>query len=246
MPFAIGPSTPLSPPAVIGAPAAVAEQSQPEVQPSRPSQRADRAEISELGYRLLAQAEAADRAGDDPRAVDRPGGPDQAEDRSDTQAEDLRGLSEEELRQVEEMAQRDREVRQHEMAHLAAAGPYARGGMSLRFERGPDGRAYAVAGSVNIDTGPESDPQRTIAKMQQVQRAALAPAQPSSQDRMVAAQAGQRERAARAEYMQQQAQDLASVRDPDQAEALAAADPVAPAAGPSSGRLQMPGLDLMA
>ena len=39
-------------------------------------------------------------------------------------------LSEEEQQQVEELAKRDLEVRQHEQAHLAAAGGHARGGPS--------------------------------------------------------------------------------------------------------------------
>jgi hypothetical protein len=42
----------------------------------------------------------------------------------------LSDLSEEEQQQFEELAKRDLEVRQHEQAHLAAAGGHARGGSS--------------------------------------------------------------------------------------------------------------------
>src|SRR5699024_619486 len=60
------------------------------------------------------------------------------------------------------------------------------------YQRGPDGNQYAVGGAVSIDISPvEGDPQATIEKMRQVRAAAMAPAQPSGQDRTVAAQAMQ-------------------------------------------------------
>jgi hypothetical protein len=62
---------------------------------------------------------------------------------------------------------------------------------------------YAVGGEVKIDTSRERDPQDTIRKMQQVKRAALAPAQPSGQDRSVAARASQIEAEARIELLKQ-------------------------------------------
>ncbi|MDH5297749.1 MAG: putative metalloprotease CJM1_0395 family protein [Desulfobulbaceae bacterium] len=88
-----------------------------------------------------------------------------------------------------ELRQADVSIRAHEQAHLAAAGSYARSGASYRYERGPDGRNYAVAGEVMIDTARESKPEQTISKMQVVRSAALAPAEPSPQDRRVAAKA---------------------------------------------------------
>lgn len=113
-------------------------------------------------------------------------------------------LTEAELRQLQELRVRDREVRAHEQAHVAAAGSLARGGPSFQFQRGPDGRSYAVGGEVQIDTSAVSgDPQATAAKAQQIQRAANAPAQPSAQDRAVAANAAAMEVRARAEIAQQ-------------------------------------------
>ena len=107
-------------------------------------------------------------------------------------------LSQEEQRQVEQLQTRDREVHQHEQAHLAAAGGYARGGASYEYETGPDGKRYAVGGEVSIDTSKVSgDPEATIRKAQIVHRAALAPAEPSSQDRSIASQAKRMEMAAR-------------------------------------------------
>jgi hypothetical protein len=74
---------------------------------------------------------------------------------------------------------------------------------SYQHQRGPDGKSYAVGGEVKIDTSREKDPQDTITKMQQVKRAALAPSQPSGQDKSVAAQASQIEAEARIELLKE-------------------------------------------
>lgn len=109
-------------------------------------------------------------------------------------------LDQQQFEQVQELKQRDREVRQHEQAHLAAAGSHAQGGPSFSFQQGPDGKRYAVGGEVQIDTSPVAgDPQATIQKAQQIQAAATAPAEPSSQDRRVAAAAAQMASEARIE-----------------------------------------------
>ncbi len=134
-----------------------------------------------------------------------------------------RPLTQEEQQQVEKLKARDREVRQHEAAHKAAAGGLARGGPTFEFQTGPDGRRYAVGGEVQIDTSPvPGDPAATIQKMETVRRAALAPAQPSSQDRAVAAQAARQAQKARQQLRQQQSQE-ASGSQPE------SASPTAPA-----------------
>jgi hypothetical protein len=108
-------------------------------------------------------------------------------------------LTEADKKQVQELQQRDAEVRAHEQAHKSAAGGHA-GSISLSYRTGPDGRKYAVEGSVPVDISPvRGDPQATIQKMQTVQRAALAPAEPSSADRRVAARASQSANKARME-----------------------------------------------
>ncbi len=116
-------------------------------------------------------------------------------------------LSNEERAEVQRLAQRDREVRAHEAAHKGAAGRYARGGAEYEYERGPDGRQYAVAGEVSIDVSKPNDPKAALQKALLIQRAALAPAQPSAQDRAVAAEAIKMASDARAEIRQQQAED---------------------------------------
>ena len=112
------------------------------------------------------------------------------------------------------LAQTDREVRAHEQAHMAAAGPHARGGPTYTFQRGPDGRLYAVGGEVAIDASPvPNDPDATLRKAEVVRAAALAPAEPSSQDRAVAAQASQMASEAQAEIQQQRLQAAYSSED---------------------------------
>ncbi len=116
-------------------------------------------------------------------------------------------LSDEERKQVDALKARDREVRAHERAHQAAGGQYA-GAASYTFQKGPDGRSYAVGGEVPIDAGEiKGDPQATIEKMQQVKAAALAPAEPSGQDRKVAALADAKIAQARAELNRRQGED---------------------------------------
>lgn len=128
-------------------------------------------------------------------------------------------LPQEEQQEVDELKARDREVRQHEQAHMAAAGSYANGGPSYEYTRGPDGKRYATGGEVSIDTSKESEPEATLRKARQIYRAALAPAEPSPQDRSVASQAKQMEAEARAEISEQQREEMADVQEGDEAEA---------------------------
>lgn len=90
--------------------------------------------------------------------------------------------------EVQRLKAQEEKVKAHEAAHKAAGGQYA-GAVSYTYRPGPDGRSYIVGGEVQIDISPGKTPQETIRKMAIVQRAALAPADPSGQDRAVAAQA---------------------------------------------------------
>jgi len=114
------------------------------------------------------------------------------------------GRSPQELAAIAQLAATDRAVRAHEEAHLAAAGPYATGGPSYIYAVGPDGQLYAVGGDVTLDTSPvPNDPEATIEKARTIEAAANAPANPSMQDRMVAAAAAMMEAAAEREVAQQ-------------------------------------------
>lgn len=113
-------------------------------------------------------------------------------------------LTEEEQKQIDKLKARDREVKTHEQAHIAAGGSYVKGGATYDYQTGPDGKQYAVGGSVNIDTSPvDGDPEATIAKAQVVIKAALAPAEPSGQDQKVASAARQMMNEARKELTSQ-------------------------------------------
>jgi hypothetical protein len=115
-------------------------------------------------------------------------------------------LTDAERREVAELRTRDREVRAHEQAHLAAAGRYAQGGANYETTTGPDGRRYAASGEVSIDASPvPGDPQATLEKAAVVRRAALAPADPSAQDLQVAARASRMAAEARAELAREAA-----------------------------------------
>ncbi len=108
------------------------------------------------------------------------------------------------------MRQRDAEVREHEAAHVSVGGAYVRGGVQYEYATGPDGRRYAVAGEVQIDTAPiEDDPAATIRKMQTVQAAALAPRDPSAQDLRVAAEAASKMQQAQAELARERMKEVA-------------------------------------
>ena len=117
-----------------------------------------------------------------------------------------KGLTEEEKAEVADLKRRDAEIRRHEQAHANAGGPYA-GAPSYTNARGPDARSYAVAGTTPIDVTPISgDPAATVRKMETVKRAALSPAEPSAQDRKVAAQADAEKRVAQAEAARERAE----------------------------------------
>jgi hypothetical protein len=117
---------------------------------------------------------------------------------------------------VHKLAARDTAVRAHEAAHMAAGGGLA-GGASYTFETGPDGQRYAVGGEVPVSISAGRTPDETIQNAQTVRAAALAPADPSSQDLAVAAQAAQMEARARQQKSAQQrddgAQPTGSTRD---------------------------------
>lgn len=125
---------------------------------------------------------------DTPNADLKPGEPEDTTTNEQGRPVDQLELSSEAI-EVRELQMRDREVRAHEAAHAAAGGSYA-GSPSYTYERGPDGRTYAVGGSVGIDMAPvQGDPRATLQKAQQIRAAALAPAQPSAQDMQVAQKA---------------------------------------------------------
>lgn len=98
-------------------------------------------------------------------------------------------LSPSEKAAVTQLQQRDQQVRQEEKAHAAVAGDLA-GPINYVYQRGPDGRQYAVGGSVGIQTSITSgDPAEVKRQAGRVAAAANAATNPSAQDYAAARQA---------------------------------------------------------
>ncbi len=141
----------------------------------------------------------------------------------------LQELSESEKSEVAKLKARDAEVRAHEAAHVGAAGGHTSGGIQYEFERGPDNRQYAVGGHVGIDTAPVAgDPAKTIQKAETVRRAALAPADPSSADKQVAAKASRTAAKARTELAAEKQETHAEVQQETDADQGDSSRPRAP------------------
>ena len=96
--------------------------------------------------------------------------------------------------------------RRHENAHKAAAAGLTTSAPNYEYETGPDGKKYAVAGDVNVSYKHSDDPEVNLRNAQQLKASALAPADPSSQDRKVAAQADREIAQARQDILEEQRQ----------------------------------------
>ncbi len=127
----------------------------------------------------------------------------------ETEKQKAQHIKEQDQEEVRVLAARDREVRTHEQAHAAVGGAYA-GAPKYQFEQGPDGVNYAVGGEVPIDVGAAATPEQSLEKAQTVRRAAMAPSEPSPQDRQVAQEATQLEAQARQQIAAARAQERAA------------------------------------
>jgi hypothetical protein len=119
-----------------------------------------------------------------------------------------KALSPDQQKQLDELRSRDTDVRQHEQAHMATGGALVSGGASYSYQEGPDGKQYAIGGEVSIRLAGGQNPQETLRNARQVAAAALAPTDPSGQDRAVAAAAEQMAQQAQSEIDKQQRQQV--------------------------------------
>ena len=131
-----------------------------------------------------------------------------ADNKQDPALKSLNALSSADRQILSSLQQRDSEVRSHEAAHIAAGGSAVRGGASFEYEKGPDGKLYAVGGEVPISVGEGATPEQKLANAKAVRAGALAPASPSPQDLKVAANAAQLEAQARFEIAQERSEAL--------------------------------------
>jgi hypothetical protein len=67
-------------------------------------------------------------------------------------------LSEADLQKVQALQQRDREVRAHEMAHVAAGGSLVRGGASFTYEFGRTGNVMQLGVKSGLTLRPDAHP----------------------------------------------------------------------------------------
>ncbi|WP_222930760.1 putative metalloprotease CJM1_0395 family protein [Allochromatium palmeri] len=193
-------------------------------------------------------AQVRDPALEDPRAI---------EETAETEAErstedqdptaetgpDGETLASDDQRMIEQLKQRDTEVRAHEQAHVAAGGGNVTSGPSYSYQTGPDGKRYAIGGEVGINTSMSSgDPEGNLEKARAIIRAAMAPAEPSSQDVRVAASARSMEVRAQQEIRERQIQEYEAVmsasagdRDSTSAAETSRNSVTDSAMGPSSG-----------
>lgn len=146
--------------------------------------------------------------------------PDQPETDNMTRPKGMDGetLSDSEVRVLRELERRDAEVRTHEQAHLVASAGMAVGGANYQYTTGPDGKRYVSGGDVSIDASEGNTPDETVQKMQRVRAAAMAPANPSAQDRRVASIASQRATRARQEAVELEREMSREKQEADHAE----------------------------
>lgn len=147
-----------------------------------------------------------------------------------------RELTPEEKRIVAELQQIDRRVRDHERAHLAAGRGVITSTADFTYTYGPDGRAYAIAGEVGIDTSPESKPEDNIYKGQRIQAAALAPRDPSPTDYRVASIGSQLELQGRSDLAQQRFEESLAAQEAARQERAARSEVPAQAEAPTQAR----------
>lgn len=89
---------------------------------------------------------------------------------------------------IRELSSIEDKVLAHEQAHMNVGGDLA-GSASYSYSVGPDGKRYITGGEVPISMPNSGDKEKMLADLEQVKKAALAPAEPSSQDLSVAAEA---------------------------------------------------------
>lgn len=82
--------------------------------------------------------------------------------------------------------QSDAQVRTHEQIHASIG--HTTTPISYTYQQGPDGKMYAVGGSVRFDTSIPTDPKAAAFKLDQIQKAASGVADASGADNTIATQ----------------------------------------------------------
>ncbi|WP_457644251.1 putative metalloprotease CJM1_0395 family protein [Persephonella sp.] len=121
--------------------------------------------------------------------------------KQDIQKSNLEKIKQQQI--INQLKITEQKVKAHEMAHKIAGGDLT-GPVQYKYTKGPDGKLYITGGEVPIRIKEGKTPEETIQIAQKIKKAALAPANPSPQDRAVAAKASILEMKARMELSKYQ------------------------------------------
>lgn len=96
----------------------------------------------------------------------------------------IKNYDEEDFQRVlEKFKSKDQEIRSHEQIHATIG--HTTTPISYNYQEGPDGKIYAVGGSVRLDTSIPQDPKAASYKLDQIKKAAAGPSDPSGADTMI-------------------------------------------------------------
>lgn len=125
---------------------------------------------------------------------------------NETAAQDTDKLSESDEALLKKLQARDAKVRAHEAQHVMAAGGQTVGSPTYTYQTGPDGKRYAIGGSVNISILTTGDAESDSRQAKTAMRAAMATGEPSARDMQTAmrasGRAAQAQQKALEQYMQ--------------------------------------------
>lgn len=89
-------------------------------------------------------------------------------------------------RVLEKFKRTDAQIRSHEQIHASIG--HTTAPISYTYQQGPDGKMYAVGGSVRLDTSIPDDPKAAAFKLDQISKAASGPVDSSGADNQIATQ----------------------------------------------------------
>jgi len=90
-------------------------------------------------------------------------------------------------RVLDKLKQSDSEIRKHEQSHASLGNTTSP--ISYNYQAGPDGKLYAVGGSVRLETSIPDDPKQASYKLDRIAKASSGVVDPSGADAQITIQA---------------------------------------------------------
>lgn len=90
-------------------------------------------------------------------------------------------------RVLQKFKNKDAQIKSHEQVHATIGATTSP--ISYVYQQGPDGKMYAVGGSVRFDVSIPKDPEAAQLKLDQIKRAASSASDPSAADMAISSQA---------------------------------------------------------